>query len=270
MNKTVIAALGCLISGCATTHPHDTATHSHDHASRLHFSHPLIAESPSPDTKVRIDVEHLDIDSEDEEGTLTTLRLGAEYAFHPSFSVEVSVPYAFLDLEGESSENHFDDAEVALKFANFAFEEHGLLLGYGIEFGLPTGDQGAGIGNDNLFEFEPFFDFGLKRGASEFVGFVSFGIPTNQNGSQEAESELGANLSWRYQVSPTWATFLELDGETVLSGDERGESVVNLSPGVKFAVPSNPNMQVGFGLGFPLSDDEEFGLRALASFFYHL
>ncbi len=58
-----------------------------------------------------------------------------EYAFSPSFSIEMGVPYAIVDPDGATSMDHLGSIEVAFKFANFAFSDHGILLGYGIEFG---------------------------------------------------------------------------------------------------------------------------------------
>lgn len=63
---------------------------------------------------------------------------------------------------------------------------------------------------------------------------------------------------------------LEFDGETVLNGEEEGESVLNIDPGVLVAPFKNKGIQIGFGAGFPLTDDEEFEYWLIASVFYHL
>ena len=125
-----------------------------DHHEGLHFSHPLIAESVSPDTKVRIDYDFADLG---QDASTHTLGLELEYAFHRAFSIEAGVPFRGLDLGDESGTSRLGNAEVALKFANYAFEHRGLLFGYGVEFGLPTGSEAAGIGSDHIVEFEPFF-----------------------------------------------------------------------------------------------------------------
>ena len=121
------------------------------HKQGLHFAHPLITESPSPDTKIRLDYifkeiegEHHGEGDEDEEGGESkehTLQLEAEYAFSRNFSIEVGVPYTFVDPDDGESEDHFNNIEVGFKFATYIFEEYGLLLGGGLELGIPSGDD---------------------------------------------------------------------------------------------------------------------------------
>ncbi len=239
------------------------------HSDNLHFAHPLISESPSPDTKIRLDYFFRDIDHKDENAKESELRLELEYAFHPTFSVELDVPYLFHDPDMGINESALNNVKLGFKFANFAFEEHNLLLGYGIEFGFPTGDEKKGIGSEHIFEIELFLDAGYKWESLEVVAFLDFGIPINQRAEEEVETEMGFNLSFLYHFHPRIQGILELGGETVLSGDENGESVVNIAPGIKFDPLPNRDFQLGLGLSFPLSDKEEFETQVLLSAFYH-
>ena len=202
-----------------------------DHHEGLHFSHPLIAESVSPDTKVRIDYDFADLGPD---ASAHTLRLELEYAFHRAFSIEAGIPFTSLDLD-ESGTSRFGNAEVALKFANYAFENRGVLLGYGVEFGLPTGSEAAAIGSDHVVEFEPFFNIGFQRSDWELVVFTTFGIPTNQEEGEEVDTELGTDFSMLYHASPRLQLLLEFDGESVLSGEESGKQTWHVTPGIKFA-----------------------------------
>ena len=66
----------------ADSQPEPEIDHSeHDHG--LHFSHPLVAESPSPDTKIRFDYVFQSIAGEEDEGGADrqSFVLEAEYAF---------------------------------------------------------------------------------------------------------------------------------------------------------------------------------------------
>ena len=116
--------------------------HSHE-TQGLHFSHPLISESPSPDTKIRLDYSFLDVDGEVEDEELgeegegpqkfkeSTINIELEYAFTRNISIEADIPYTFLNVSGGSNENHFNNIEVGLKLASFILEEYGILLGGG-------------------------------------------------------------------------------------------------------------------------------------------
>ena len=237
-----------------------------DHHQGLHFSHPLIAESVSPDTKVRIDYDFADLGPD---ASAHTLGLELEYAFHRAFSIEAGIPFARLALDGEPGTSRFGNAEVALKFANYAFEDTGVLLGYGLEFGLPTGSDDAGIGSDHIVELEPFFDIGFKQGDWELVAFTTFGIPTNQEEGEEVETELATNFSTLYHVNSRLQLLLEFDGESVLSGEESGEQTWHLTPGVKFAPLGGSTLFLGVGVRLPLTDKQEFDTQMLVSLFYH-
>lgn len=70
--------------------------------------------------------------------------------------------------------------------------------------GLPTGKDRKGIGSDNIFEIEPFADFGYKLRDLEVVGFLSLGFPVNQKGDQND------GMSWAtiYLCSITWEIVL--------------------------------------------------------------
>lgn len=261
---TAAALAGGLAAGTARAQEHRYQSgHSHE---GLHFAHPLIAESVSPDTKVRLDYRFRDPDEGDE----NSVALEAEYAFHRTFSIELGAPYTFLSRDGGADASHLGNTEVAFKFANFAFEQHGVLLGYGLELGLPTGSDEEGIGSDHIVEFEPFLNAGYATGDLEAVGFAKFGIPTNQRDEEEVETELGYNLAILYHLGHRLQALLELDGETILSQEQNEEeTVVNLTPGIKFRPIAERELLIGLGAGLPLTSRQEFDTRVVVSLFYH-
>lgn len=257
------------------------AHEDHAHPGGLHFSHPLITESPSPDTKIRLDYFFLNVDGEVEDEELgeegegpskfkeSTINLELEYAFTRNISIEADIPYTFINPDEGKDVNHFNNIEIGVKLATFILEEYGILLGGGLEFGLPIGDDEKGIGSDNIFEIEPFLSFGWKYKILEVVSFLHIGFPVNQKGDQNEGDELGYNLSTLVHATEWLEVLLEFDGETVLNGEEEGESVLNIDPGVKFKPFKSKDLQVGFGAGFPVTNDEEFEYRLIASVFYH-
>jgi len=185
--------------GCGgTAWAQELSSHSHI-SGEPHFSHPLVSESPSPDTKARLDYFFAN-----EAGTdRHTVRFEAEYAFTPWLSLEVEAPYTFLDPHEEEATDRLVNVEVRMKYANFTFAEYGLLLGGGIKFGLPTGNEEKGIGSDHVLEVEPFVDFGYRRNRWEIVGFTSFSLPVNENGGDGADLGLGACPSNQFRKIST-------------------------------------------------------------------
>ena len=275
--RNFILAVVLAAAGALKAFAHD----DHGNPSGLHFSHPLITESPSPDTKIRLDYFFLNVDGEVEDEELgeegegpskfkeSTVNLELEYAFTRNISIEADIPYTFINPDEGKDVNHFNNIEIGVKLATFFLEEYGILLGGGLEFGLPTGDDEKGIGSDNIFEIEPFLSFGWKYKILEVVSFLHIGFPVNQKGDQNEGDELGYNLSTLVHATEWLEVLLEFDGETVLNGEEEGESVLNIDPGVKFKPFKSQELHVGFGAGFPVTNDEEFEYRLIASVFYH-
>lgn len=271
-------------------HEHGHTHQEEGHHAGLHFSHPLVSESVSPDTKLRLDFNHRQLNEQEDE---TSFGLAAEYAFHRSMSLEVSVPYSATD-------EAFGFTHAALKFANYAFEEQGVSLGYGLGVEFPTaGDApeeegghthgalaapasrqtpaprlngGGGVHGtlgEDFYEFEPFFNVGWKTGPWELVGFGTFGIPSGTGDRLEVGTELSWNFSALYRVMPEVQALLELNGTSGLSGAPVGEDVVNLSPGIKLRPSGGSHLFLGVGGSVPLSEDESFENRVFVSLFYH-
>ncbi|MCH7827096.1 MAG: hypothetical protein IIC75_03835 [Bacteroidetes bacterium] len=267
--KLIIAALFSIIfmsnNYAALVLHHDDK----DKNKHIHFAHPLITETPSPDTKIRFDYFYRNINS----GVLKnhTTRLELEYAFAPSFSIEVDIPYTILKPSLGSTESNFNTISIGFKFANYAFEESNILLGYGLEFGIPTGDQDVGIGSNHILEIEPFFSIGYKIDKFDIIGYIAFGIPTNldTNVGDEFETEFESNLSLMYHANENLQLLLELDRSAVINGDEAGTIVMNISPGIKFNPFNNPNIFFGISAGIPVTNTELFDSRIIGSVFYH-
>jgi hypothetical protein len=234
------------------------------------FTHPLVTESPSPDTKVRLDVLDTRETSESEHISERTYQLEAEYAFQPWISVEVNVPYLVRGITGQAAQSRIGDSEAALKLASFALEPHGALVGGGVEFGLPTGNEREGIGSDHLVEVSPYVDGGYRRGPVELVGFTTFSVTTNRRMGEPADREFEYNLGGMLHFTPVVAGLMELDGASPLAGEGSKATRFNLSPGI-LAHPHIGNGHILFGVcaGFPITEARDFDRRLLFSGFYH-
>lgn len=237
------------------------------HDSALHFTHPLVSESPSPDTKIRFDYALMK-ETAEEDARVHRVNFEAEYAPARWISFEIDLPYTIADRDEEGNRHNLDNLEVALKLASFMFEEDGVLLGGGLELGLPTGNSSNDIGSDRRVMIEPFVDVGVKKGDFEAVGFLEFGFPENENRA-DPDWELGWNVSLLYPATARIVAILEFDGERVWGGEESGETVAHVSPGLKLRPFDDPAFEIGTGVSLPITNDEEFDLRWVFSAFYH-
>ena len=172
----------------------------------LEFSHPIFTESISPDTKIRFNYVNTKIDN-----SLSShgFDLEAEYALVPAFSIHLDIPYTVLKPKNSSSISHLEDVELALKFANFAFAKHKVLIGYGINFGFPTGSDVKGIGSDHIFSVDPFFNGGVMWRKWEWTTYFTFDIPTHQLSHENLPSGLESRVTALYKVNPNWQLLVE-------------------------------------------------------------
>ena len=58
--------------------------------------------------------------------------------------------------------------------------------------------RGRVSGQENIWEIEPFLNFGVMSGDWEIVGWTRFGIPTNQDPGEEVETEFHYDFSTLY------------------------------------------------------------------------
>lgn len=233
-----------------------------------HFTHPLFTESISPDTKLRLDFTHL---SGTDAGDENEMELEGEYAFTHGFSIEGGMHF-------EPADAQFGETHVAFKFTNEAFEDAGVLLGYGLEIGLPTGpahahaavdDEPAGDeGAENIYEITPFLNAGWMKAAWELVGWTLFEIPTHQHDQDEVGTGLRYNASVLYHAGARAEALLEVFGETGLSGPTTEETIFNLAPGLRVH-PFNAPLVLGVGVAIPVTDDREQDAAILISLFHH-
>src|SRR3954466_8500094 len=99
----MVLVIVCSIAAVGQTNEHE------DDDGPLHFSHPIIVESPSPDTKIRFDYGYFRSRDAGERVTDHLLRVEAEYAFSHSFSIAVTTPVILHRPEFSPRETHTDE-----------------------------------------------------------------------------------------------------------------------------------------------------------------
>ena len=237
----------------------------------LEFSHPLYSNTPQPERVLRFYYDYFNEPSHGEEpgADRHTWTVGAEYAFIRSFSLELLVPWTYLDPDEHARTSRLDDIELVGKYASYAFEDQGLLFGGGLALDLPTGDEDKGIGSSHTWVIEPFLDFGYRANRFELVGFANFGFPVNEHDEDEADLELSWNLSFLYRITDRFQYLVEFDGQHDFGGEEDDFNVVNISPGIKYQVLKNRKLYLGASVRLPLTQDKEFYVSPRFSVFYH-
>lgn len=233
----------------------------------LHFSHPLNEESISPDTHARMDYLFSNLG---QGKTMSTFNIEFEYALMPSFSISASLPYEIINPAQGQSVSHTDNVNISLKFANYTFADHHVLLGYGTSFGLPTGSTGKGIGNSRMLNIGPFFNAGFMYGKWEWTAYATFGIPTHIRQTLcQCNDELNLQFATIYHVAPSLQGIFEAQRISELNGPNVGYSGYYLTEGFKYLVPHSPIM-IGVGFRQPLSSNNEFKSQGLVSVFYDM
>ncbi len=242
----------------------DDDDHDHDH---LHFSHPVVTESPSPDTKFRVD--YLGTRTSGLDGIHeNTFRVEGEYGFNDNLSLAVVTPFVSRTAPRTERESGLGDIELSLKAASLVFAERGLLLGGGLSATLPTGNDAKGIGSSHLVQLEPFLDAGYKLRRLELVGFARLSSTINRRNGEGPERELAFDLSGLTRIGSRIEGMIEVTTARALTGGESGSQRTFLAPGLKIYPLPNRKIMVGASA--------EFGLGAvkttralLASAFYH-
>lgn len=259
--------LGTIVLGCvAPLHP----AGAQDGTGRadeppIEFSHPLVTESPSPDTKLRVDV--LGRARPDSDLTDGTVQIEGEYAFRPWVSAALTVPLQWRHVGNGSFA--LGASELALKFAGYALADRGMLFGGGVDAELPTdGDAGA-FGAAPISVLEPFADAAMRRGSTELVAFTSYAASTHLRPVGEEEREWAMHLSGLWHGTSRTELLLELDTRRVLAGADRGTEFTHVSPGVKLTPLRNRHIMLGASLRVPVSRARDFDRELLISAMYH-
>jgi hypothetical protein len=234
--------------------PGDAQQHvGHAHPG-VDLSHPLVIESPLPESKLRLNYGFADAG----DGAEHVAELEAEYAITRTFSFEAVLPYALLDPDEGPGQDHFGDAVVAFKLASYAWVGRSVMPAVGVEVVLPTGDEERGIGSDHVLELEPFLRLGAWSGPFEFIGSFGVGFPVNQTDEESDEEDLALayGVSALYHAAPRLQALVELHGDSVFGADDA--HALYVSPGLTVQPLNDKSINLGAGVTLPLTDEREF------------
>lgn len=240
--------------------------HEHDEHGALHFSHPLQTESPSPDTKLRLDYAASWAGHGASALTEHAVRVEGEYAFSPALSLAVTVPY--VALRGALHASGVGNTELSLKAASLRWGARGVLVGGGMELGLPTGSSAVTLEEGSPLELSPFADVAWKRGGLEVVAFGYYGTTVNNPEGAEAERTLNLDGSVLYPVSHAIEALVEVGTVHHLAGDLTGSSSA-IAPGLKLYPFTNRSLMFGVSVPIGMSGEMRDVRGLMVSAFYH-
>jgi hypothetical protein len=241
------------------------AQHHADEHEILDFSHPLVTESPTPDTKFRLDYVRTRV-GDAVNLTENAFRLEGEYALNHSVSVAIVTPFVSRTAPSQHVSG-LGNVELSIKAASLALGAHGFLFGGGLSTELPTGSDAKGIGSSHLVALEPFFDVAYKQNALELVGFTTISSTFHRRAGEGAERSLAFDFSTLYQLHPRLEGLLELTTARALADADRGEETF-VAPGVKVYPFSNRHIMFGASLEFGTGNVDSTRVF-LVSGFYH-
>lgn len=224
----------------------------------LHFSHPMIGESVSPESEARL--EH----SREGASRLTEVSLG--YAPTRGFGVDVALSVETLDDGGV----RLGTPHLGLHFAHFGLADRGILLGYGVELSPPARQASHGTSEHGTSEHgaaehshapvRPFVSLGYKSGGLELIASGGVGIDAGARGAGGAARGLGYSLSALHPLAP------RVDGSLEAYGGGAGEAL-HLAPGLRIRL--RPGVSLGIGASGALEGPESAGIRTVVSAAYH-
>lgn len=242
--------------------------HDHDHEHEgLHFSHPLLNESPSPDTKLRLDFLWSRTSSGADRVSERGARLEGEYEFMDGVSLAVTVPWVRQETPFGVAQ-HTGSTELSLKASSLRWGKQGVVVGGGFSVGLPTGSDAADIGSSRTVELEPFADIGVQLGGLELVAFGHYGTTVHNPTGVDAEKELSFVGSALYTVRRLAEALLEVETVHPVSSDE--STTTRIAPGLKLYPFPNRHLMAGVSAPIALRQSGQPESRSLiASVFYH-
>lgn len=242
-----VLLLGCVQASAAAqvTYEH-TGSHSHEaHVHLLHFTHPLIAESVTPDTKVRLNYAHHRHTDE------TDWELEGEYAFGQAFSIETGAEY-------DQHAAAFTHVHVTPKVASFRWQERMLLAGYGVTLGVPVAGESA-------YDVEPFLNAGIKRGDWEFSAWSKY-THTFARGLEPAANAMGYNIVALLHSNARLQPVVELDGAAFSSSTEGNQTRV--TPSLRFVPIMDSGLALAAGITVPVAGEKESSTVALSALYH--
>ncbi len=205
-------------------------------------------------------------------GTVDDHQFEFEYfhVFNNRLAAVVNVPYSFLNPDVGPSRNGFGDMSFGVQW--LAFNGYCSQLSAGLGINVPTGDADRGLG-EGAASLEPsllwYHDLGQGNGLQ-----AQFAIKSPL-AVRNPENEFSYNIGYSHTCAGMkdsrmfhWLSpLIELNGSTLLNGANYGQTVIDLTPGVRWFV--GEENQMGVGVSFPISGEKDERYETIVSYIAH-
>ena len=181
-----------------------------------------------------------------------------ELALNKRFSAFVEVPYMFLNPDANANVNGFNDMNAGFKFAFIA--EDDLFASFQLRTWIPTGDSFRGLGTDHVSLEPELLSHWQATERLAFDGELRDWIPIGGTDFAGNVLRYGIGASYRLLDGPSWhvdpvVEFVgwsvlsgkELDGETGMTINSAGETIVNSKIGVRTYFGQHNDVYLGWG-----------------------
>lgn len=233
------------------------------------FIDPLITEHAFVDRKVRNDLAVRLLRAD--EGRVYESEATFEYAFTDWFALELVQPLVLIDPEDARSESGLGDLSVAGRFQlTRAAETGGLILGTGVEFALPSGEESVGAGEEYGVAPMAGLDWAIGSGKLKLQSQAELEIVFPREGGGGEFEAIEWNTAVSYFGSERVVPLLELN--SAFEGlEEDTESIYALTPGVVVSLKdvAGVSFDVAGGAQIFFGPDREEDVAFLVSLRHH-
>ena len=191
------------------------------------------------------------------------------------FGSEIFIPFSNTGVS--NSEYGLGDLEIQpIKYAFLNLPE--TVLTGALSVSLPTGDESRGLGSDETALGGKLF---LDQAYRNWYLGVNVEYESAVSGPTSSEFEIATAISYSFidetgeGMAPAMphqtlvsTVMLELVSESGLTGDDKGEDIITLAPGLQIWHPAS-RWKLRVGVGFPLTSDRESDFEVYFQFGNH-
>jgi len=191
------------------------------------------------------------------------LELAAAWTDDYRLGSEIFIPFSNTGV----SNDKYGIGDIEIQPIKYAFlNEPETVLTGALSVALPTGSESRGLGGKQTALGGKLF---LDQAYRNWYLGINTEYEASVSGPTFSEFEFAVAVSYAFidetgsGIAPAipnqplvLTAMLELVSESVLTGDEKGEDIITLAPGLQLWHPES-NWQVRLGVGFPLTSDRE-------------